>query len=60
MMEYVPESMRFLLNGPPFANALLGVLAVSIALYFVTRRKDWLLLSLSAVLYLVPFIIRGY
>ena len=36
------------------------MLALSLALYLITRVKDYLVLFGSAVLYLVPFVVRGY
>lgn len=58
--DYVPNSMQFIVNGSAFSNTAIGILVISLICYFITRVKDWLILFFSAVLYLVPFILRGY
>ena len=57
---YIPQRLMFLCNDSPLAITALSVLALSLTLYFITRVKDYLVLFGSAVLYLVPFVIRGY
>ncbi len=56
----VPDRLQFLCDGSTFANIALAVLVLSSTLYLITRAMDWLVLFCSAVLYLLPLVLRGY
>ena len=55
LVEFIRDAWPQVYWSAPFIASLMVVVAVSIALYMITRWPAWLVTCLAAALYVVPF-----
>ncbi len=58
VLGLITFSWHLFTSGSPLGIAALCLMPVFLVLYILTRRPDFLLLLLSTVLYLIPFVVR--
>lgn len=58
MLAFTTLSWQIFTSGSPLGIAIACLIPSFLALYMLTRRPDFLILLLSTVLYLLPFMIR--
>jgi hypothetical protein len=58
MLGFTTLSWQIFTSGSPLGMAIACLLPTFLLLYMLTRRPDFLILLVSTVLYLLPFVIK--